>query len=137
MVEKFIVKVAVEHIVYHLDKLYDYVVPEDLRRNINVGCRVLVPFGAGNKKRQGIVLQTDFSSDTDKLKQVFALLDTTPILNDEMLNLDKYIKLKYENNLNLGVSDTKLSNLPCSFCKLKKLGTMLCMFHASENTWKR
>lgn len=95
MGEKFIVKVAVEHIVYHLDKLYDYVVPEDLRRNINVGCRVLVPFGAGNKKRQGIVLQTVFSSDTAKLKQVFALLDTMPILNDEMLNLAKFIKQKY------------------------------------------
>ena len=94
MDEKFIVKVAVEHIVYHLDKLYDYVVPEDLRRNINVGCRVLVPFGAGNKKRQGIVLQTVFSSDTAKLKQVFALLDTTPILNDELLNLAKFIKQK-------------------------------------------
>lgn len=95
MGEKFIVKVAVEHIVYHLDKLYDYVVPKDLRQNINIGCRVLVPFGIGNKKRQGIVLQTAFSSDTAKLKQVFALLDTTPILNEEMLNLAKFMKQKY------------------------------------------
>ncbi|CDB24301.1 primosomal protein N [Clostridium sp. CAG:557] len=95
MNEKFIVKVAVEHIVYHLDKFYDYIVPEEFCQNLDVGCRVLVPFGAGNKKRQGIVLQTDFSSDTSKLKSVFAVLDAVPILNDEMLELAKFIKKKY------------------------------------------
>ena len=56
MVEKFIVKVAVEQIVYHLDKPYDYAVSDDLADKIKPGCRVLVPFGAGNKKRQGVVL---------------------------------------------------------------------------------
>ena len=95
MDEKFIVKVAVEHIVYSLDKLYDYIVPKEICQNISVGCRVLVPFGVGNKKRQGIVLQTVFSSDTSKLKSVFALLDTTPFLSDEMLGLAKFIKNKY------------------------------------------
>lgn len=95
MDKKLIVKVAMENIVYHLDKLYDYVVPNEFSQNIKAGCRVLVPFGLSNKKRQGIVLQTAFSSDTSKLKTVFALLDTVPVLNDEMLSVAKFIKQKY------------------------------------------
>lgn len=95
MAEKFIAKIAVENIVYHLDKLYDYVVPADLVDAITVGCRVLVPFGFGNKKRQGIVLQTDFSEDVDRLKKVFAVLDSAPLLNNEMLSLAQFIKQKY------------------------------------------
>lgn len=100
MSQKFIVKVAVEHIVYRLDKLYDYVLPRELTEEVALGCRVLVPFGAGNKKRQGIVMQIEVASDEadgagTKLKEVFAVLDEAPLLNDEMLKLAQFMKQKY------------------------------------------
>ncbi len=95
MAEKFIVKVAVDHIVFHLDKLYDYIVPDKWVDDIKPGCRVLVPFGMGNKKRQGIVLQTAATSDFDKIKTIFAVLDQAPLLSDEMLKLAEFIKQKY------------------------------------------
>ena len=95
MAEELIVQVAVDHIVYYLDKLYDYKISADWANSIKPGCRVLVPFGAGNKKRKGIVLQTAFSSNTDKLKTVFAVLDSAPLLNSEMLNLARVMKQKY------------------------------------------
>ncbi len=95
MAEELIVQVAVDQIVYHLDKPYDYKISADWVSNIKPGCRVLVPFGAGNKKRQGIVLQTTFSSKTDKLKTVFAVLDSAPLLNGEMLKLAEFMKQKY------------------------------------------
>ncbi len=100
MSQKFMVKVAVEHIVYRLDKLYDYVLPRELAEEVALGCRVLVPFGVGNKKRQGIVLQTEVASDKSdgagiKLKEVFAVLDEAPLLNDEMLKLAQFMKQKY------------------------------------------
>lgn len=95
MAEKFIVKVAVDHIVFHLDKLYDYIVPDEWVNDIKPGCRVLVPFGIGNKKRQGIVLQKAVTSDFDKIKTIFAVLDKAPLLNDEMLRLSEFIKQKY------------------------------------------
>ena len=95
MAEKFIVKVAVEQIVYHLDKPYDYAVSDDLADKIKPGCRVLVPFGAGNKKRQGVVLQAARSGEADKLKAVFAVLDSAPLLNNEMLQLAQFMRQKY------------------------------------------
>ena len=95
MAKKFIVKVAVENIVYQLDKLYDYTIAEDIIDNVFLGCRVLVPFGKGNKKRQGIILETGYSYEYEKLKPVFSLLDDKPILNDEMLKLAIFMKEKY------------------------------------------
>ena len=95
MARKFIVKVAVENIVYQLDKLYDYTISENLIDNVHLGCRVLVPFGRSNKKRQGIILETGYSYEYEKLKPVFSLLDEIPILNDEMLKLAGFIKEKY------------------------------------------
>lgn len=95
MAEKLIIRVAVEQIVYHLDKPYDYTISDDLAATVKPGCRVLVPFGIGNKKRQGVILQTAFSCDTDKLKSVFAVLDSAPLLNDEMLQLAQLMKQKY------------------------------------------
>ncbi len=100
MSQKFIVKVAVEHIVYRLDKLYDYILPKELAGGVALGCRVLVPFGVGNKKRQGIVLQTEaMPNEADaaeiKLKEVFAVLDKAPLLSAEMLVLAQFMKQKY------------------------------------------
>ncbi len=95
MSEKFIARVAVEHIVYHLDKLYDYVIPDELIADIKPGCRVLVPFGIGNKKRQGIVLQTASTFNYEKIKTIFAVLDKAPLLSEEMINLAKFMKQKY------------------------------------------
>lgn len=100
MSQKFIVKVAVEHIVYRLDKLYDYILPKEIAGGVALGCRVLVPFGAGNKKRQGIVLRTEAAPDEAdeagvKLKEVFAVLDEVPLLSAEMLALAQFMKQKY------------------------------------------
>ena len=48
--------VAVDRTAYHFDKPYDYLVPFDMIDGAKVGCRVLVPFGTGNRKRQGMIL---------------------------------------------------------------------------------
>ena len=48
--------VAVSAATYAIDKLYDYSIPEPLIPAVKVGCRVLVPFGLGNKKVEGMVL---------------------------------------------------------------------------------
>ncbi|MCI9415404.1 MAG: hypothetical protein HFJ79_09565, partial [Clostridiales bacterium] len=50
-----IAKIAVEQAAFHFDKLYDYLLPEGLEPAA-VGCRVLVPFGGGNRRRQGTAL---------------------------------------------------------------------------------
>ena len=42
-----VVKVAVDQASFHFDKLYSYVVPDNLGP-VERGCRVTVPFGGGN-----------------------------------------------------------------------------------------
>ena len=49
-------KVAVARAVYAIDKPYDYLVPAELEGVLAPGMRVLVPFAAGNRTSEGIVL---------------------------------------------------------------------------------
>ena len=52
MTEHLVGGVAVENTLYHFDKLYDYIIPENCRNHAEVGCRVMVNFGGS--LRQGI-----------------------------------------------------------------------------------
>lgn len=101
MAERFRMgKVAVEGAVYHFDKLYDYLIPSDMI--VEPGCRVLVPFGRGNRKRQGILTAVETLSQAEmeesgapppgKCKPVAAALDREPLLNEEMLRLAGWLK---------------------------------------------
>ena len=50
-----IAKIALDGLVYAIDKPYSYLLPEPLRA-ARPGCRVSVPFGAGNRQREGLIL---------------------------------------------------------------------------------
>ena len=70
------VKVAVENTTYVFDKLFDYLVPSAFTDLVQVGKRVLVPFGRGNKKKQGIIFELSPVSDdipVEKLKSICSL----------------------------------------------------------------
>ena len=45
-----VAKVAISRASYGFDNEYSYSVPEHLRKDVDVGIRVVVPFGKGNKK---------------------------------------------------------------------------------------
>ncbi|MBQ4129261.1 MAG: primosomal protein N' [Ruminococcus sp.] len=95
MMNILIVSVAVENTVYHFDKLFDYLVPLSFCEKIAVGSRVLIPFGRGNKKRQGMVMSIntpDENFDATKLKEISSVLDNSPVLNKEMVELAKFMK---------------------------------------------
>ena len=81
--------VAVENAIYHFDHAFSYRIPEGM--DLRPGCRVAVPFGRGNAKRQGIVLRIG-EDKADDLKSVSELLDSEPVLNDEMLRMCGFIK---------------------------------------------
>ena len=52
---KLIAGIAVEKTALHFDKIYDYIIPENLLESAQVGCRVIVPFG-NSPRRQGIIV---------------------------------------------------------------------------------
>ena len=77
-------KVAVENTAYHFDKAYDYLIPQTLWAKAEKGCRVLVPFGGGNRTRQGLLMDVEEiragrTGSEEGLKSVKAVLDQTPL----------------------------------------------------------
>ncbi len=87
-----IAKVVVEQAAYHFDKPFDYLIPPDLRGRALPGCRVLVPFGKGNRKRQGMILALAHEGEIDRLKPIHSLLDEEPPLSKEMLRLGVFLR---------------------------------------------
>ena len=87
-----IAKVAVENAAYSFDDAFDYAIPEALRAAVQPGVRVLVPFGSGNKKRQGMVFALREKKEEKKLKFIAEVLDEKPLLNNELLRLAVFLK---------------------------------------------
>lgn len=83
--------IAVEQTAYHFDKLYTYTIPDALG-GLERGCRVLIPFGGGDRRRQGMVMALGEAAPGEKLKPVVSVLDEQPLLNDEMLALAGWLK---------------------------------------------
>ncbi len=86
--------VVVEKSAYSFDRVFDYIIPENIQDNIQVGCRVLVPFGRASKKRQGVVVSLH-NNQSGKLKEINKLLDTSPVVTLEMLETAKFMKEHY------------------------------------------
>ena len=86
-----VVLVAVDQASFHFDKLYSYRLPPSAGE-VTRGCRVLVPFGGGNRQRQGIVVRTDTAEDTARLKPIAQVLEREPLLDGEMMDLALWLK---------------------------------------------
>ncbi len=84
-------QVAVDQAAFHFDKAYTYLVPAEAGP-VAVGCRVLIPFGGGNRRRQGIVLRLDSAEEPGRLKPISQVLDRVPLLNEELLELALWLK---------------------------------------------
>lgn len=89
------VRTAIDAASFGYDLLYSYTVRAPLAEKIRVGMRVAVPFGMGNRRRIAMVLEvpegTDPETEGRTLKPVAALLDTEPVLTDELLMLVKWL----------------------------------------------
>lgn len=87
---RLIAVVAVENTFFSYDSDYDYYVPDKYENLIKVGCRVKVPFGRGNRVRNGIVIRL-FSGINRKLKEINSVDDKTS-LSEEMISLALWLK---------------------------------------------
>ena len=90
----FVVRVAVENTAYSFDKDFDYAVPDRLEKDCVAGARVLVPFGRGNRRRQGIITEV-LREDNSSLKEIISVLDDEPVLSAELLAAAKFMKEHY------------------------------------------
>lgn len=93
-----IAKVLVNTSIKKLNRVYDYLVPENMLETLKVGMRVNVNFGNGKGKQiEGIVvkLESEENSKYDKLKYLDEQLDTESYLDEKRLKLAKWISKMY------------------------------------------
>lgn len=89
-------KVAVKDTTYSFDKEFSYMIPSNLEESCIPGIRVSVPFGKGNKRRQGLILEISKGQPPYRqLKPINEVLEREPLLNQEMIGLVRFMKERY------------------------------------------
>lgn len=90
-----VAKVAVSAAIYAIDKPYDYLIPQDMQGVLHPGSRVLVPFGPGNRKTEGFVVQCAEVDDAQDLKPIVYLYDDTVVLSAADIRLAMWMCTQY------------------------------------------
>ena len=89
-------KIIVDVPLMQTDQPYSYRIPEEFEGMLEVGMRVHVPFGKGNRLIQGIVLDLDSQSAEEEieqdLKDIVEVLDFSPVLTQEQLWLAEELR---------------------------------------------
>ncbi len=75
----------------HVDKTFTYMVPSNLVMEIEIGKRVLVPFG--HQTLEGYITNILPSSSIDS-REILEVIDSEPILTNEMLEIGVFLKEK-------------------------------------------
>ena len=88
----WIAEVIVDVSTFHVDRPFDYAVPDDWIDIIEVGSRVKVPFGSRNVLGFVVHLKQQTTIDNNKLRAISQLLDMEPVLTTEMVTLAKWLK---------------------------------------------
>lgn len=76
-----------------VNKLFTYLVPPELHQAVKKGVRVIAPFG--NRTVIGVVVNITTHTITQKLKTIHDVMDSTPILSEELLALIHWISEYY------------------------------------------
>ncbi|MEE0956604.1 MAG: primosomal protein N' [Ruminococcus sp.] len=93
MCKNFVVSVAVENTAFTFDKAFDYAVPAELQPQCEPGKRVLVPFGRGNRRRQGMILSVGIGGEFDNsLKEIISVLDNEPVMSAPLLDVAEFMR---------------------------------------------
>lgn len=97
MGEKLYAEIIVDNISSNTDRLFTYLIPTNYREKIEIGMRVLIPFGRGNKLLEGIVLNIKDSIDfqSSRLKEIVKLVDESSTISKDMLKLSEWMKEEY------------------------------------------
>jgi len=76
-----------------LDRPFTYSLPETLRHRVKPGCRVIVPFGP--RKMTGVTLRCHDDAPDVATRDALRLIDSEPVLDDELLALARWIANYY------------------------------------------
>lgn len=85
-----------------LDKTFQYRVPDRLLETLEVGMRVNVPFGKGNKMITGFVvhLTSEAEFDVSRMKEIDSIVDENVAVEGKMIQLAAFIRKNYGGSMN-------------------------------------
>jgi len=92
-----IAKVLVDTSIKSLNRIYDYLVPNELEKEVKIGKRVHVNFGKGKgQEKEGIIVKLEQNpQDISKLKTICSILDKESYIDENRLKLAKWISKVY------------------------------------------
>ena len=78
-----------------LDRIFHYKIPAQLESKLQIGHRVLVPFG--NRKVEGYIIEmtAEPTYEKSKCRDILKLLDPKPVLSEQTINLAKWMADHY------------------------------------------
>jgi primosomal protein N' (replication factor Y) len=79
-----------------VDKIFTYRIPQDLMDKINIGFRVKVPFGIGNKTIDGFVVSLyEEYKEKGNIKNILQIVESFPLFTARDLSLINKMRQKY------------------------------------------
>lgn len=80
-----------------LDRVFQYIVPETLVSDIQVGSQVMVPFGKGNRVLRGYVIgfSEEPEYEPDKLKEIQSIQKDSMVVESQMIRLADWMGRMY------------------------------------------
>jgi primosomal protein N' (replication factor Y) (superfamily II helicase) len=95
-----VARVAVVSNLPQLDKLFDYLVPDELAYQTHVGSRVKVPFGKGLKIYDGFVIEIDSTSNfAGQLTSIQEVIGSKPSLSSELIEFLQELAIRSASSL--------------------------------------
>lgn len=80
-----------------IDRTFTYKIPDHLSTELEVGMRVRVPFGRGNRTQEAYVIS--FTNTTDvpinRIKNIHSIIDDFQVFAPKMLDLAAYMQKRY------------------------------------------
>lgn len=94
--------VIVDISVKSLDRPFQYIVPEEMEFDIDIGSVVRIPFGMGNRTMTGYVvgLSGEAKFDISKTKSILEIMKQGVVVESHLLSLAYWIKENYGSTMN-------------------------------------
>lgn len=85
-----------------LDKPFDYIIPDSLIDAVQVGSRVNIPFGRGNREIKGYVIDITDSSDFEpsRMKEIISIDEKDIEAEGQLIELAWWMKENYGSTMN-------------------------------------
>lgn len=129
MGDKMFVNLFIQDSISSIDILYTYIADENM--GIEVGTRVKVPFGKGNRQEIGIVMEKNVHyNGRYKVKSIIEVIDDEPIINKDLVELGYWMTKRYLIGFNSAFSPILP---PGDFKKIEKHAYIINNEYKTEN----